>query len=111
MTARKPNYLQWLSLIGIAFAAPAPGHAHDQWANGDPIPAWIKQACCGVADAHILGPDDYRIDAAGFHIKGINMVVPFDRILPSQDGKVWAFYPPGVGENASVYCVFYSGSI
>ena len=86
-------------------------YAHDQWADGSAVPAWVKSSCCGPADAHLLAPGDYSIDSEGFHIVGIKMVFPFDRVLPSQDGQVWAFYPPGVGENANIYCVFYSGSI
>lgn len=85
--------------------------AHDKWANGDSVPSWIKSACCGQADAHILGLDEYSIDATGFHVRGINMSFPLDKVLPSQDGNVWAFYPPNVGLNAQIYCVFYSGAI
>jgi len=86
-------------------------HAHERWADGSSVPAWIKSACCGEADAHVLGPSDYWIDANGFHVVGVNAIVPLDKVLPSQDGKVWAFYAASAGENASVYCVFYSGSI
>jgi hypothetical protein len=84
--------------------------AHDIWSDGSIPPAWIKSACCGKADAHILGPSEYWIDAGGFHIVGIDKVTPLDQVLPSQDGQVWAFYP-FLGAHANVYCVFFSGSI
>lgn len=98
-------------LVLIAMAISGRAHAHDQWADGSEIPAWIKSSCCGPADAHLLGPDDYWIDRDGFHIKGINAVTPLDKILPSMDGRVWAFYNPGPGPYAPVYCVFYTGAI
>src|ERR1700730_19361947 len=87
--------LSLVSLLGIGLGEVS---AHDQWANGDPVPDWVKSSCCGPKDAHVLSSEDYWIDTAGFHVRGIKMVVPFDQILPSQDGKVWAFYAPGVGE-------------
>lgn len=94
----------------IAGLLAAPATAHQLWADGSAVPSWVKSSCCGPADAHILGPNDYSIDAEGFHVKGIKMVVPLDKVLPSRDGQVWAFYP-FLGENANIYCVFYSGSI
>lgn len=97
-------------LVGVALAG-LPAFAHDQWANGEPIPSWVRASCCGPADAHVLSTGDYWIDRDGFHLKAVDMVVPLDKILPSQDGRVWAFYANTVGRNATVYCVFYSGSI
>lgn len=96
-----------LILLFYVYAA----NAHNQWANGSTVPDWIKKACCGQAEAHILGSNDYWIDRNGFHIKAIEAVVPLDKVLPSQDGKVWAFYRDDVGRNAYVQCVFYSGAI
>lgn len=100
-----------LALSAVIVVSATMSLAHDKWANGDSVPGWIKSACCGQADAHVLGSNEYSIDNAGFHVKGINMSFPLDKVLPSQDGKVWAFYPPGVGWNAQIYCVFYSGAI
>lgn len=97
------------SILAITLAGRANGH--DVWANGETVPGWIKSACCGPADAHLLSPDEYLIDKDGFHVKGIKMIVPMSKVLPSQDGQVWVFYPNGVGENAEIYCVFYAGSI
>lgn len=88
-----------------------PAHGHVLWADGSPVPVWVARSCCGEADAHVLGPSDYWLDDRAFHIVGIRMAVPLEKVLPSQDGKVWAFYASTAGENANVYCVFYSGSI
>ncbi len=108
-------YGLWIAILAamIGTAGFGVGHvwSHTTWANGDEVPNWVARSCCGQADAHVLGSDDYFIDVTGFHVKGIDMVVPLDKVLPSQDGRVWAFYPSGVGENAKIYCVFYSGSI
>jgi hypothetical protein len=97
------------ALAVLALAGRA--QAHDAWADGTEVPAWVKSACCGPADAHILEPGDYSIDKDGFHVRGVDMVVPLDRVSPSQDGRVWAFYRKEMGSFATIYCVFYSGSI
>ena len=102
--------IRQLMIIGL-FCMALRAQAHEEWANGTPVPTWIKTACCGPADAHLLSEDEYFIDNFGFHVKGIDMVFPLDKVLPSQDGKVWAFFPSGVGEHANIYCVFYTGSI
>jgi hypothetical protein len=106
-------------LIGLAFGL-CIGHAnaHDQWADGSAIPAWIKSSCCGPADAHHLRPDQvhrvsddyYTVD--GYHGNGGK--IPVSQALPSQDGEYWIFYrDDGVqtlGSEASsqsgVYCFF-----
>lgn len=95
----------------LAVATPGTARAHDKWADGTDVPSWVKSSCCGKEDAHILGPDDYAIEPDGFHVKGVDMVVPMDLVKPSQDGQVWAFYRADMGRNAAIYCVFYSGSI
>src|SRR3954471_16032782 len=41
----------------------APAVAHDQWSDGSPIPAWVSNYCCGVADAHRLR-EHVKSDAA-----------------------------------------------
>lgn len=97
-------------VIGIVLSG-LPVRAHTVWANGDKVPDWVRSSCCGAADAHLLDPDDFWIDPSGFHIREIDMVVPIDRVQPSMDGRVWAFYNPSLGRGATVYCVFYAGSI
>ena len=101
----------------IALAAPA--GAHDQWANGQPIPDWIKSSCCGPADAHQLRPDQvhdmgdyYLVDGysrqiAKYVISGEKWE-PASNIIPSQDGYYWIFYrvlSDGVTQS-NVYCFF-----
>jgi hypothetical protein len=107
-------YALWIATLAtmIGLTGFGIGHAwpHDFWANGDPVPGWIKSACCGQAEAHVLGSDEYSIDSRGFHVRGIAKAFPMNEILPSQDGKVWAFYN-NAGENAVIHCVFYSGAI
>lgn len=101
----------FLPVLFLALFGGAPkARAHDMWADGSEVPGWVRSSCCGQAEAHVLGRDQYWIDAKGFHVKGLVMVVPIDQVLPSQDGKVWAFYAD-IGENATIHCVFYSGSI
>jgi hypothetical protein len=87
-----------------------PSSAHDYWKNGQPVPAWVKSSCCGPEDVHELCPvgargapapagcdpdNRYWEEEDGIHIAGYhdgNVAVPYDRVLPSQDGMAWAFY-------------------
>lgn len=102
--------MRWLMVTSMLALASLPATGHEKWADGSEVPKWIRTSCCGQADAHILGSNDYWIDAHGFHVVGIDQTVPIDKVLPSQDGKVWAFYNVR-SRNAVIHCVFYSGSI
>jgi hypothetical protein len=87
------------SLIVIGFVTSAVTHmcsapavAHDQWSDGSPIPAWVSNYCCGVADAHRLTVKQiYRVEG-GWRADGYAHTIPDDRVLPSEDGHVWLFY-------------------
>ena len=43
-------------------------YAHDYWRNGEPVPSWVKVACCGRTDAHHLLPDEVRRNAAADYV-------------------------------------------
>ena len=81
--------------------------SHDYWQNGDAVPSWVKASCCGAADAHLLADDDLSLQDDGWHIKGLNTVIPTNHVLPSQDGRAWAFWNEASGPDASIYCFFY----
>ena len=93
-------------LVALAFllALVFPAHAHDKWADGTAVPAWVKASCCGPNDAH-MDPRLGRTET-GYRVDDLLNVVPFDRVLPSQDGHVWAFYNPDSGPGALVFCLF-----
>lgn len=97
------------ALLAVTLGAPARGH--DAWADATPIPAWIKSSCCGPADAHLLNDSQIHMLSDGVHIDGIRTVVPYDKVLPSMDGQIWAFYPNNGVSDPPVYCFFFSGSI
>ena len=94
------------AVAALALAAIPPAAAHDQWADGAPVPAWVKSACCGPSDAHMLAENEVSLQDDGWHIRGIDTVVPRDRVLPSQDGQIWGFWNPASGPNAPIYCFF-----
>jgi len=67
--------------------------AHDRWADWTPVPAWVKQACCGASDAHHLRPDQVRrISDEYYEVEGYFRPVPARAALPSEDGQYWIFY-------------------
>ncbi len=81
--------------------------AHEKWADGSPVPAWIKQACCGVADAHRLEVEDVSIQGNSWIVRGYKGSIPIGTELPSQDGQYWIFYKDfSDGKQSGVYCFF-----
>ena len=96
--------------LGIANAITA-ANAHELWRNGDPVPDWVKQSCCGAEDLHNFDVSEVRIVQGGYLIPGWPKVIPFDKVLPSPDETVWAFYrlvdPNDLDSYANVmYCFF-----
>ena len=92
----------WGFSVGIfagwcIFGAP-PAKAHDYWSTGQEVPVWVKQSCCGQADAHKLkglGLDVHEAECGGklcYRVDGFNGLVPYSSVLPSQDGDWWIFY-------------------
>jgi hypothetical protein len=76
------------SIVALA-ASLAPfltaANAHEYWANGEPIPAWVKTECCGPKDAHHLRPDQVRRNEAGDYVVDIYPdPIPAGMALPSQ---------------------------
>jgi hypothetical protein len=97
--------------VGIAFGMPLSAWAHDQWADGSPVPAWVKSKCCGERDVHHLKPEQvHRVDG-GYLVDGHDGVIPLSQTDPSQDGDYWIFGstvrsgddPPKIGD---VRCFF-----
>lgn len=84
----------------------ATAHAHDRWANGEPIPSWVKEACCGVADAHHIPQEAIHLRDDGYHIDGIKTVVPEKKALPSPDGTFWVFWSEAGEPEPTIYCFF-----
>jgi hypothetical protein len=73
-------------------------YGHDKWANGNPIPSWVKARCCNNNDAVDLGgagrvhPIVTDNVVVAYRVDGFNNEVKAARVFPSQDGDVWAFY-------------------
>lgn len=91
--------------IGQGFINKA--RAHDVWANGEPVPAWVKSACCGPEDVHHLTRDQVHETPGGWRIDGYPNVIPMGTEQPSPDGEYWVFYRQfQSGEFSRVYCFF-----
>ena len=95
----------------MAAAMGGSARAHTAWADGTPIPDWVRKACCGPSDAHRLTPSQvHRVDGA-YVIDGYPRPISDTQVLPSEDGAYWAFYgvtTGGEGETlyTSVFCFF-----
>ena len=97
-----------LMMAGLTTGFSMPAAAHYLWKNGQPVPSWVKTLCCGKADAHMLEPSDVWQDEHGaYHIKGNEGIVLPKQVLPSQDGRYWAFYASYPdGTQSTIYCLF-----
>ena len=91
--------------LALAYAQ-SPAVAHDFWANGEPVPPWVKAQCCGPKDVHHLRAGAVHIMPDGYHIDGLDVVVPINRALPSVDGDYWAFWNPDLEPSPIIYCFF-----
>jgi hypothetical protein len=92
-----------VSLLSVA----APAGAHELWANGTPVPDWVKKSCCGPEDVHHLAAQQVHALADGWHVDGYSQVLAYGRELPSQDGDYWIFYKSYPdGSQTPVYCFF-----
>ena len=100
--------VKYLGAIGFAaMLGAAPAHGHDQWADGEPVPNWVKKACCGPEDAHHLREDQVHQDSEGWHVQGYHRTIPNGAELPSPDGTYWIFYRSlSDGTQTRVYCFF-----
>jgi hypothetical protein len=92
-----------LTLVGSSRLA----LAHDEWRNGESVPAWVKQQCCGVSDAHHLRTEQVHLTPHGYQLDGYTKVLPENQLMPSPDGSWWVFYrdyPDGT--QSGVFCFF-----
>ncbi len=83
--------------VGVLLAAlmlsSGAARAHDRWADGTPVPKWIKSACCDASDAHHLRPDQvHRVSDEYYEVDGYYGRVAAAEAQPSQDGEYWIFY-------------------
>jgi hypothetical protein len=91
----------WLAL------SPTDAHAHEQWRNGEQVPAWVKTACCGPNDVHHLRPEQIRRNAAGDYLVDIYpWPIPAGMASPSQDGEYWVFFYEDFGVYGRIRCFF-----
>lgn len=96
-----------IALATLLLLAPKMSQAHDAWATGEPVPAWVKSNCCGPKDVHHLAASSVHVMPDGYHIDGLKTVVPMSRALPSMDGDIWAFWNPDNEPEPMIWCFFY----
>jgi len=98
-----PRLRSAVLLSAVVAALPASGH--DLWANGMPVPSWIKTACCGPSEAHRLVASQVHALPDGYHVDGLSTVIPYSRVQPSPDGEFWGFWN-SYALNPVVFCFF-----
>jgi hypothetical protein len=102
--------MAWATLLFVSVLCTSDfALGHDKWANGNPVPTWVKSACCGPDEAHHLDLSQVRKVKSGWRVEGITNIVPEDRVYPSQDGQVWGFWSPD-NADAFVQCLFVPSS-
>jgi hypothetical protein len=103
----KIRLLRLWALIALAGIVVTPAFGHQKWANGQPVPVWVKTACCGPNDVHHLTKDQVHEESDGWHIDGYPEVIPIGTAQSSPDGDYWIFYQVYTnGDFSKVYCFF-----
>jgi hypothetical protein len=93
------------ALVAVTIAHPSRAVGHDVWSNGARVPPWIKKACCGPSEVHRLPADKVRALPDGYHVDGLDTVIPYSRALPSHDGEFWGFWNSDA-THPVVFCFF-----
>lgn len=105
--AARAFWSQQVKSLFLFLILSTPSLAHDRWANTEPVPPWVKKACCGPDDAHHLRPEQVQQTSAGWQVEGYNKLIPNGAELPSPDGTYWIFYRTFPdGSQTSAYCFF-----
>jgi hypothetical protein len=88
--------MRMLGLVVGLLLATTSASAHDHWANGKPIPDWVKQTCSAedyqTIDERrvfrVMGPDPMtkEWELLGYRVDGFYSLVPVDRRFDSEDG-------------------------
>ena len=97
-----------LCLAAAFLLGAAPAVAHDQWANGKAVPAWIRSACCGSGGRASSPARSGLANARGdYVVEGYHEPLAARFALPSQDGEYWIFYRDNLdGSQSAVFCFF-----
>ena len=69
-----------IAVAGLLLTSPA--NAHTRWADGTPVPEWVRNACCGPSDVHHLTAQQVRLTPEGYRVDGIQDLVPFCFFAP-----------------------------
>lgn len=91
--------------LALLLALAAPAHSHERWGDGSAVPPWVKSACCGPKDVHVIDSSTVHAVRGGYLIDGLILVIPEARTFDSLDGQTWAFFTAGT-PNAYVHCLF-----
>ena len=97
---------RFLTAVALCLLS-APAVSHDRWGNGELVEPWVKRQCCGPEDVHVIPDSAVHVMADGYHIDGIDTVVPPDRAMPSPDGKIYGFWTPAAEPTPVIFCFFY----
>jgi hypothetical protein len=99
-----------LALLGWLLSSGA--QAHDTLADGSPVPSWVKTYCCSESTVHVLDASDVKELPNGYwRVKNFTNLVPPDRVFPSQDSLIYAFYDANtVPESTYVRCLLVAES-
>lgn len=103
------NFLLIFNVFAFA-VIPMKSFGHEKWANGDPVPTWVKASCCGPSDIHHLEPEQVHVVPGGFRVDGYNEIIPQNKTSISPDNNWWIFYKTySNGSQSPIYCFFIPG--
>jgi|SRR5205814_5569620 len=82
-----PRSLLFAALMLLAINSPA--LPHDNWINKGGYRNTAGEWCCGATDCFSLSGEEVVITSAGYMLRALNEVVPFNEVQPSPDGAFW----------------------
>jgi hypothetical protein len=85
---------KWLLLSEILTAFASSAQAQDQWTNGEPVPPWVKKACCGPEDAQHLTAQQVEYKSDGWHVDGYQKIIPHGAELPRPTARTGSSIAP-----------------
>ncbi len=91
MFKRLAGLMAGACLLGASTAA----IAHDSWiARGEYRNPVTGEWCCGEHDCFPVAGKNIAINETGYEIRHLDETVPYERVLPSEDGKYWRCHRP-----------------
>jgi len=83
-------------IAGVCLFGATPAlFAHDHWIHhGQYRNPATGEWCCGEHDCFPVPADSVAVGETGYEVRHLGETVPYERVLPSEDGQYWRCHRP-----------------